>query len=79
MNYEPNTTEWPVGSLVIHDADAKRADMLMVVTGRDEKTGEYLTRYAYPSKVPRHWRRKVWRNDVKYLHDPALFGITEKL
>ena len=29
----PNTTRWPVGDFVIHDADAKRADMLMVVTG----------------------------------------------
>jgi hypothetical protein len=33
MIYEPNTTKWTVGTLVIHDCDAKRVDMLMRVMG----------------------------------------------
>ena len=75
MIYEPNTTPWPIGALVIHDADAKKVAMLMRVIGRDKKTGEYKTRYAFPARLPKPDRRKVWRNDVKYLHDPARFGI----
>lgn len=75
MIYEPNVTEWPVGALVIHDADAKRPDMLMRVTGRDKTTGEYTTRYAYPDEQPKPWRRKTWKNDKRYLHDPVRFGI----
>lgn len=75
MIYEPNTTEWPVGALVIHDADAKRSDMLMRVIGRDNVTGEYTTRYAYPAEQPKYWRRKMWKNNKRYLHDPARFGI----
>jgi hypothetical protein len=73
MNYPPNTTRWPVGALVIHDADAKRAEMLMRVVGYDKASGKCKTQYAYPSLVPQQWRRKVWRNDIAALHDPALF------
>lgn len=75
MIYEPNTTEWPIGALVIHDADAKTPRMLMRVTGRVKKTGKYKTRYAFPREVHPAWRRKVWINDISYLHDPARFGI----
>lgn len=75
MIHEPNTTAWPIGALVIHDADAKTPAMLMRVTGRDKQTGEYRTRYAFPRQIPAAWRRKVWRNDMKYLHDPARFGM----
>lgn len=72
--HEPNMTQWGSGDLVIHDADAKRADMLMIVIGRDA-FGVYRTRYAFPWAQPRPWRRKVWRNTVEYLHDPERFGI----
>lgn len=76
MIYEPNTIDWPIGAMVIHDADAKRTDMLMYVIGRDKATGEYKTRYAFfMAGQPRQWQRKVWRNDKRYLHDPARFGI----
>ena len=75
MIYEPNTTPWPMGSLVIHDADAKKVAMLMIVIGLDEETGEYKTRYAFPGDRPEPDRLEVWRNDMKYLHDPARFGI----
>lgn len=56
------------------NADAKRADMLMVVTGRS-KAGIYRTRYAFPAELPRSWRRKVWRNSLAALHDPRRFAI----
>jgi hypothetical protein len=31
--HPPNTIEWRAGDYVIHDADAKRADTLMVALG----------------------------------------------
>ena len=72
--HAPNATPWRVGDFVIHDSDAKRADMLMVVIGCSRQ-GIYRTRYAFPEEQPRAWRRKVWRNRVESLHDPARFGI----
>ena len=48
--YAPNTTRWRVGDLVIHAADAKRADMLMVVIGCSRE-GIYWTRYALPEEL----------------------------
>ena len=70
----PNATPWRVGDFVIHDSDAKRADMLMVVIGCSRQ-GIYRTRYAFPEEQRRAWRRKVWRNRVESLHNPARFGI----
>ena len=72
--YAPNTTRWRVGDFVIHDADAKRADMMMVVIGCSHE-GIYRTRYVFPDEQPRSWRRKVWRNTLAPLHDPSRFGI----
>jgi hypothetical protein len=74
-HYEPNTTEWQPGDLVIHDDDAKRPDMLMVVLGRT-RAGIYRTRYAFPDQQPKSWRKKIWRNTEESLHDPRRFGIT---
>ena len=71
----PNATQWRVGDFVIHDSDAKRADMVMVVIGCSRQ-GIYRTRYAFPEEQPRAWRRKVWRNRVESLHDPARFCIS---
>ena len=73
--HDPNTTQWQPGDLVIHDSDAKRTDMLMIVLGQDA-AGVFRTRYAFPWAQPRPWRRKIWRNTVEWLHDPARFGIT---
>ncbi|MCB4365446.1 hypothetical protein KIH07_17010 [Hydrogenophaga taeniospiralis] len=73
--HEPNTVQWRVGDLVIHDSDVKRADMLMIVLGQ-ERSGVFRTRYAFPWAQPRPWRRKIWRNSIEWLHDPARFGIT---
>jgi hypothetical protein len=72
--YPANTRLWQVGDLVIHDADAKRADMLMVVIGSNRR-GIYRTRYAFPDEQPRSWRHKVWHNTLAPLHDPTRFGI----
>lgn len=73
--HAPNTVQWKVGDLVIHDSDAKRVDMLMIVIEQD-RTGIFRTRYAFPWAQPRPWRRKIWRNSIEWLHDPARFGIT---
>ncbi len=73
--HEPNTIQWKPGDLVIHDSDAKRSDMLMIVLGHDA-TSVFRTRYAFPWAQPRPWRRKIWRNTVEWLHDPARFDIT---
>ena len=73
--HAPNATQWRVGDFVIHNSDAKRADMLMVVIGCTLQ-GIYRTRYAFPEEQPRAWRRKVWRNTGESLHDPARFGIS---
>ncbi|MBK7615598.1 MAG: hypothetical protein IPJ08_14405 [Burkholderiales bacterium] len=72
--YPANTHLWQAGDLVIHDADAKRADMLMVVIGCNRQ-GIYRTRYAFPDEQPRAWRHRGWRNTLAPLHDPTRFGI----
>lgn len=73
MNDTANTTTWRRGDLVIHDADAKRADMLMRVTGYDRATGLVKTRYVRPQRYA--GMLGVWRNELRYLHDPRRFGI----
>lgn len=70
MNYAPNTTHWRRGCLVIHDADAKREHMLMVVIGFG-RDGLVKTQYV---DADRH-SRKVYTNVMAVLHDPARFGI----
>lgn len=74
MNYEPNTRHWKIGDFVIHDADAKSLDMLMRVTGYT-RDGLVKTVYHYSRGKNARTVKKVWRNDPKYLHDPARFGI----
>lgn len=69
MNYEPNTTQWKVGDVVIHDADAKRNDMLMIVVGFSND-GWYKTTYMSKLKP-----QKTYHNELKYLHDPKRFGL----
>ena len=72
MNYEPNTVEWGIGDEVIHDADRKCADMLMVVV-KVQKNGLIITRYKYPERVS----NRQYKNEKMYLHDPARFGIVD--
>lgn len=69
MNYEANTTHWRLGDLVIHDADAKRVDMIMIVIGYT-RDGLCKTRYIEDARS-----RKVWVNELKYLHAIDKFGL----
>ena len=68
MNYKENKIDWKVGDLVIHDADAKRAYMLMKVV-KIQKNGRYVTKYI--SNIC----RGLYKNDKKYLHNPLWFGL----
>lgn len=75
MNYEPNTIIWGQGDFVIHDFDAKRHDMIMQVIGY-QKNGLCKTVYFYNHK----WegkKKRVYKNDIKYLHPLGAFGIRE--
>jgi hypothetical protein len=73
MNYPPNTQRWQHGAFVLHDKDRKEANMLMVVQGYDRVTGACITRYVQPDVY--QGMRGRFKNDVKYLHDPARFGL----
>lgn len=79
MNYEPNTTHWKIGDLVIHDADAKEERMLMRVVGF---TKDGLVRLVYVDpKLQRKWgtkRNSALLNRMAVLHDPAKFGLRGK-
>lgn len=70
MNYPPNIVQWKKGDLVIHDADAKRSDMLMKVIGF---TKDGLVKTQYVDRI-KH-RRFVWKNPMAVLHDPRRFKI----
>ena len=70
MNYRPNRTIWQNGDLVIHDADEKSSQYLMRVTQTDRPDGMIKTIY--------HNRKGIhpfYLNKMKFLHDPARFGI----
>lgn len=73
VNYPPNTQRWQRGDIVIHDKDAKRPEMLMVVQGYHRYTGECRTTYLHPDYL--QCMQKRYYNDIQYLHDPARFGI----
>jgi hypothetical protein len=74
MNYEANTIQWKRGDLVLHDADAKKPDMLMEVTGY-AKDGRCATRYKTPCPM-NGGRRTRWLNSITVLHDPKRFGVS---
>ena len=69
--YEANTRHWQRGDLVIHDADAKRADMLMVVVGY---TRDGLCKVRYLDNRTTRWG-KILPNGLENLHDPKRFNI----
>lgn len=71
--YPENTRHWPIGSLVIHSADAKRADMLMHVIAY-AANGCAVTQYV--SHKDKYWSRQKMQNDIKWLLDPADFNIS---
>jgi hypothetical protein len=70
MNYEPNTKRWKRGDLVLHDADAKKPNMLMRVMGYTRNGQLCRVQYIEPEHT-----REIYKNDLKYLHDPARFNL----
>ena len=70
MNDEPNTTEWNIGDLVIHDADEKSSKYLMRVTQINRKDGMVATVYHNRKGI-----HPLYLNKMKFLHDPVRFGI----
>jgi hypothetical protein len=76
VNYEANTIKWKPGDLVLHDADDKREDMLMVVLGYRCGGDICETVYLRPASRDSVTRRQVWSNEIRHLHDPKRFGIT---
>lgn len=77
MLYEPNTVDWPVGSLVFQEADEKEPTMLMQVIGKTSD-GLVKTRYVHPRFPARHGDasfNETWFNDKQDLLDPAPFGV----
>lgn len=91
MNYEPNTIDWQIGDLVLHDADAKEPRMLMVVVGETDIPHQYMTIYVgQDDKQRREIMRAtarinapdaaiIWYNDKKYLHAPWVFIDKERM
>jgi len=84
LNYEPNTVDWQVGDLVIHDADAKTKQYLMRVIAVEETCRatdsspvmEYITQSIYPHSIKEKYvKYRVFRNTKEVLHDPKKFGI----
>lgn len=73
MNYDPNTTHWLPGSIVLHDADAKEPRMVMKVIGYDRQ-GLCMTRYITGG---RKRTRHIYHNELKYLHDVECFGFRQ--
>jgi hypothetical protein len=71
-NYEPNTVRWPVGSLVLHDVDAKYNRMLMRVVRAADAEDCIVTTYA--DQRDRRNRGRM-RFPLSQLHDPARFGV----
>jgi hypothetical protein len=73
MNYNPNTTQWRVGDIVIHDADAKEPRMLMRIVDFDFSVDQQgLAQCQY---VDLRHDREIYPNQIASLHDPARFGI----
>ncbi len=77
-NYPANTIDHEIGAQVIHDCDAKRSDMLMLVVGKHKD--EYVTIYLKDvQKLPTNLDRRstfypkvrLWYNPREALHVPS--------
>lgn len=71
--YDPNTEQWQLGDIVLHDADEKSPKMLMKVIGYTS-LGRVKTHY-----VIKDHGRKTYINDLRNLHNPKRFGINPEL
>ena len=77
-NYPANTVDHEIGAIVIHDYDAKRLDMRMLVVGKFG--GIYVTIYLKDvQKLPTNLDRRstfapkvrLWYNEIDALHLPS--------
>jgi hypothetical protein len=85
LNYEPNTIDWEIGSIVISDSDAKEPRMLMTVIGKDENWYMccLLSQLINLPHYHINWRKiekeglgvEVYPNRKEFLHHPKRFGI----
>ena len=75
MNYKANEIDWKINDVVIHDCDAKKQHMLMIVEKIEvTRYGKlYHTRYLYAGNNTN--QRKVWKNGKEVLHNPKRFDI----
>jgi len=75
MNYEANKEDWKIHDIVIHDCDAKKEHMLMIIFKIEENAYEkiYHTRYLYAGTDTN--QRRVWKNGKETLHNPKRFNI----
>ena len=81
MNYQPNTTTWHQGAIVLHDADRKDIRHLMEVVYAKPEHDLYVTRYVFrqctenSSSGAKGFHQEMFTNDGKFLLDPRWFGI----
>ena len=72
MNYEPNTIDWKIGDLVIHDCDAKSEHMLARIAEKKETKKGMRYRMAYLDDKLNY---EEWWNSKESLHDPKRFNL----
>lgn len=73
--HQPNRKRWKRGDIVIHDRDAKEQRMLRIVVA-ELPDGRLRTVFAFRNELPSEWRRRVFLDDPRLLHDPRRFGIS---
>ena len=74
MNYEPNTIDWWVGDLVIHDADEKSERMVMRVVETGLPLGLIKTEYL-DDDLRLGGKPRYYLNRKEVLHNPGRFDI----
>ncbi len=77
QNYSPNTRRWQKGDIVIHDADAKRKEFLLIVEGCDGLGWEHCETYRV-NYLEERWRKAYPAGllvSITLLHDPKQWGL----
>ena len=86
MNYKANEIDWNIGDIIIHDADAKRENMLMEVIEKKHdtnKTHRYVCAYIneryfrelYGLSYKAFVKWNKWENSINPLHDTKRFNL----
>lgn len=86
MNYDKNKIEWKLGDIIIHDADAKRKNLLMKIIEKKLDINDeirfvcayidkkyHMDQKGFTEKEFHKWNR--WENSINPLHDPKRFGL----